>query len=140
MSDTINDVIHNLSRPAAWGRVLLMLAFAVILYITGLVMTVLILAQALFAVVAGEENANLRRLGATLTEFIAQILAFLTYNTDARPFPFAPFPGLDPVSAPDPAGPDSTVVESAAAPGAEADAADISDEAEPQHQEPRGQE
>ncbi|OFE11474.1 hypothetical protein PHACT_13060 [Pseudohongiella acticola] len=89
MSD---ELVNNLKRTSAWLRVLFMLGFAVALYVVGVVLLVLMLAQILFSLITGDDNSNLRRLGSALTLYVSQILAFLTYNSEEKPFPFAPFP------------------------------------------------
>ena len=85
MSD---DVVDNLKESSTWVRILLMAGFAVALYVTGVVLLVITLAQILFSLITGDSNANLRRVGASLSDYVAQILAFLTYNSESRPFPF----------------------------------------------------
>lgn len=103
MSD---DIVENLKQPSQWFRVAFMVIFAVVLYVVGLVLTLLTVAQALFSLLTGSDNMNLRALGRDLTTYVQQILAFLTYNSDFKPFPFAPFPTVDdivpPTSDPDP--------------------------------------
>lgn len=93
MSD---EIVDNLKTPSAWLRVLLMAGFVVALYVTGVVLLVLMLAQIVFSLITGSDNANLRRLGASLSDYVAQILGFLTYNSELRPFPFTPFPITEP--------------------------------------------
>ena len=92
MSD---DIVENLKRPSVWLRILFMIGFAVALYITAFILLVLVVAQILFALFSGANNDNLRRFGAALTEYIHQILLYLTFNSEQRPFPFAPFPLLE---------------------------------------------
>lgn len=93
MSD---EIVENLKKTSAWLRVLFMAVFVVALYVAGVVLLVLMLAQIVFSLVNGADNTNLRRLGANLSEYVAQILAFLTYNNEERPFPFAQFPLSEP--------------------------------------------
>lgn len=94
MSGKYEDIVDNLREPSAWVRVVFMLAFAVFLYlIIAPVILVLMVAQALFAVLTGEENENLRILGSALTVYVSQILEFVTYNSETKPFPFSDFPG-----------------------------------------------
>lgn len=94
MSEDFADIVDNLRRPSAWIRVVFMVAFAVFLYIIiAPVILVLVIAQALFAVITGRENGNLRYLGSALTTYVSQILNFITYNSETKPFPFADFPG-----------------------------------------------
>lgn len=92
MSD---DIVENLKRPSVWLRILFMIGFAVALYVTAFILLVLVVAQILFALFSGANNDNLRRFGAALTEYIHQILLYLTFNSEQRPFPFAPFPLLE---------------------------------------------
>ena len=93
MSEKFEDIVDNLRQPSAWIRVVLMLAFAVFLYlIIAPVILVLMVVQALFAVITGAENENLRFLGSALTVYVSQILEFVTYNSEIKPFPFSDFP------------------------------------------------
>jgi hypothetical protein len=89
MSD---EMVKNLKKPSAWFRVLFMAGFVIALYVTGVILLVLMLAQIVFSLLAGESNINLRRLGAGLANYVSQILTFLTYNSEQKPFPFLPFP------------------------------------------------
>ena len=95
MSEKYEDIVDNLRQPSAWIRVVFMLAFAVFLYlIIAPVILVLMVVQALFAVITGEENEHLRFLGSALTVYVSQILEFVTYNSEIKPFPFSDFPGV----------------------------------------------
>lgn len=89
MSD---EFVENLKQPSAWLRILFMAGFVIALYVAGVVLMVLMLAQILFSLITGSDNINLRRLGAAINLYVAQILDFLTYNSELKPFPFAPFP------------------------------------------------
>jgi hypothetical protein len=54
-------------------------------------------------VFSGQTNENLRFFGASLATYIYQALMFVTYNSDEKPFPFAPWPESEmPVNAPEP--------------------------------------
>ena len=109
MSDAVRD---NILSAAQWLRILFMAMFAVVSWALGIVLTVLIVLQALFSLVTGKDNENLRELGGALSKYFYQILLFLTYKSDNKPFPFAPFPDtpgaapLDPVAPDDPLQPD----------------------------------
>jgi len=98
-----DDIVNNLKEPSHWLRILFMLGFAVVLYVVGLVVLVLTLAQILFSLLTGKDNLNLRSLGSSLSRYIFEILMFLTYNSETRPFPFSPFPVMEPVAPVEPA-------------------------------------
>lgn len=89
------DIVENLKQPTQWFRIAFMIALAIALYLAGMILTLLIVAQALFGLLTGTDNRNLRELGAGLTLYVHQVLDFLTYNSEFKPFPFAPFPGGD---------------------------------------------
>jgi hypothetical protein len=95
MSDELNDVVDNVKQGSTWFRILLMVGFYVVLYVVGVVVVFVTLAQALFSIFTGSDNTNLRQLGASLSDYVSQILLYVTYNSDTRPFPFSPFPGAD---------------------------------------------
>jgi len=98
MSD---DIVGNLKQPAHWIRIAFMIAMAVALYLAGMILTLLIIAQAVFALLTGAANRNLGELGASLTHYVRQVLDFLTYNSDFKPFPFAPLPGIEEAPGPE---------------------------------------
>lgn len=73
-----------------------MAAFALVLYLViAPIVIVLMVVQALFSVLSGQSNSNLRRFGSALGQYVFQILQFLTYNSHEKPFPFTDFPSLD---------------------------------------------
>ena len=51
--------------------------------------------QGVFTIVTGEDNRNLRGLGASLIEYIHGALLFATWNREQKPFPFAQFPRVE---------------------------------------------
>jgi hypothetical protein len=95
MPDELNQIVDNLRKPAVWIRIVFMVAFAVVLYlIIAPVILVVIMAQILFVFIAGSPNSNLRDFSIALVEYIFQILKFLIYATDNKPFPFSNFPSM----------------------------------------------
>ncbi|WP_339898594.1 DUF4389 domain-containing protein [uncultured Gilvimarinus sp.] len=88
----------NITSSDHWIRLLFMILFALVLYVAGIVVGVLVLVQFLFALITGSDNTNLRQLGDSLTQYIAQTLRFLTYNSNDKPFPFADWPEPAPVA------------------------------------------
>ncbi|MBU2885063.1 DUF4389 domain-containing protein [Gilvimarinus agarilyticus] len=87
----------NLLSADHWMRLVFMILFSVILYVAGIVMSILVIVQFVFALITGKDNSNLRQLGDSLSQFIYAALRFLTYNTEEKPFPFADWPEPAPV-------------------------------------------
>ncbi|UZJ45650.1 DUF4389 domain-containing protein [Marinimicrobium sp. C6131] len=82
----------NVTSGKHWLRLVYMLLFAVLLYVAGLVMGVVIVLQFLFALLTGSPNGNLRQFGESLALYIYRVLEFLTYSRDDKPFPFSDWP------------------------------------------------
>ena len=87
-----NQLKDNLTRVETWKRVLFMLLFAAIYGLVKILIGAVVLLQFGFVLVTNRCNANLLTLGADLAEFVRQILLYLTFNSDERPFPFAAWP------------------------------------------------
>ncbi|MEC8994823.1 MAG: DUF4389 domain-containing protein [Pseudomonadota bacterium] len=96
MAEKLDNIIGNLKQGSAWVRVILMIAFAVVLYvIIPAIVLVLMLTQTLFVFITGDSNDNLRVLGTALSRYIFEVLQFLSYASDNRPFPFSAFPSVE---------------------------------------------
>lgn len=79
---------ENIKDTNQWIRIAQMALFVFILYFAMMVVGGVIMLQLLFALITGSDNQNLRQFAVALSHFINQILLFLTYNTDDKPFPF----------------------------------------------------
>lgn len=99
----------NLTSSKHWIRLVYMLLFAFFLYVASFVVGILVIVQFLFALVTGSDNRKLRELGGSLTVYIKEVLLFLTFNSEFKPFPFADWP-----EAPAPISEEHPVVESPA--------------------------
>ena len=96
MAEKLDNIIGNLKQGSAWVRVILMIAFAVVLFvIIPAIVLVLMLTQTLFVFITGDSNDNLRVLGTALSKYIFEVLQFLSYASDNRPFPFSAFPSVE---------------------------------------------
>jgi len=120
-----DDLKQNLTASETWTRGFFILLFVFLLVIARVVTGAVVVIQFLFTVFTGQTNDNLRYFGASLASFIYQTLLFVTYNSDDKPFPFAPWP--TPEDAP----------QAAEASMAEALEDDVDDGDEPDQQEPR---
>lgn len=101
MSDELDEIVDNIQERSFWIRIVFMIAFAIASYIIILpLIIVLSIAQALFTLVTGQVNANLRYFSATLALYTTQIIQFLTYLSDDKPYPFSELPEVEDESAP----------------------------------------
>jgi hypothetical protein len=96
MSDKLNEIVDNITQPSAWIRILLMTVFAVASYFVLLpLILVLSIAQALFTLITGKCNANIRYFSSALGLYISQIIKFMTYLSEVKPYPFSDLPEVE---------------------------------------------
>ena len=94
MPEQLDDLVENVRELSGWVRVLFVIFFIVVLHlIIGPLIALLALVQCLFRVFTTKANENLAGFGALLVTYVAQILKFVTFNSETRPFPFSDFPG-----------------------------------------------
>jgi hypothetical protein len=82
----------NLTSSRHWLRLVFMLLFAAVLQLASVVMWVVVIVQFLFSLITGEDNLHLRRFGHSLSTYIYDVLKFLCYSSEEKPFPFADWP------------------------------------------------
>ncbi|MBS25185.1 MAG: hypothetical protein CMQ28_06050 [Gammaproteobacteria bacterium] len=93
MSEKFDEVVDNLKEPNSWVRLVFMIVFGVLLYlIIAPVILIIVIAQTLFALFTGLPNPNLKHFSNALEQYISQILKFLLYGVEDKPFPFTDFP------------------------------------------------
>ena len=95
MPNKVNGIIDRIKNSNSWLRILLMFGYLVVLYVIALLAVVIMVAQTLFVFASGTPNSNLLIFGEALAEYIKQIIDFLFYKSNTKPFPFAPFPIID---------------------------------------------
>ncbi|HVS77984.1 MAG TPA: DUF4389 domain-containing protein [Steroidobacteraceae bacterium] len=74
------------------ARILYMLLFAVVFWIVSWVLAVAAVAQLLIRILSGRPSPELARFGGALARYTAQIVEYLTFNTDRVPYPVGEFP------------------------------------------------
>ena len=93
---TDNPNANAWKDPAIWGRAVFALLYMLILVlVVGPLVIVLGLAQGVFTIATGEDNRNLRDLGVALAGYVHEMLLFVTWNREQKPFPFNEFPRVE---------------------------------------------
>lgn len=78
-----------------WIRLLFMILFAIVNYFVQIVSWLIAIVQFIVTIVTGKPNQNLLSLSEGLSGFSFQVLKYLMYVTDERPYPFSPWPGSE---------------------------------------------
>ena len=86
------DYKQNLKENSTWMRGLYIVLFMIIYSVTEIVITLVVIFQFLSVLLTRETNGKLLILGLNLSTYIFQILNYMTFNSNERPYPFSEFP------------------------------------------------
>jgi hypothetical protein len=79
---------EHLKARSTWLRLLFMIVIAVCHELARLVGSVVIILQFLHVLFTGQANPQLKDFGLSLARYVYQVVEYLTFNTEVRPFPF----------------------------------------------------
>ncbi len=91
---------NNLTDSKTWIRLVYMILFAVAFNVAEVVLVAVVIIQFLFQLFTGRAIEQLRTLGGSLGAYASEIIAFLTFHSDDRPFPFGRWPEGPPANKP----------------------------------------
>jgi hypothetical protein len=89
------ELAQRLKARDVWIRGLYMLLFAFIYGVADVVVTAVVIIQFVFRLLNGETNPRLLGFGRSLSRYLYQVLLFLTFNSEEKPFPFDVWPEED---------------------------------------------
>ena len=81
-------VEENLKSRKTWLRALFMCIYGLFVSLAGMVGTVIVILGFLWVLFTGEINRELRQIGQAIADYMYEIIRYLTFNTDDKPFPF----------------------------------------------------
>jgi hypothetical protein len=82
----------NLLTTDHWIRILYMAAFAVAGWVVILILSVIACFQVIIVLLGGEVNTRLRNAGSMFALYFLQLLNYLLYVSEEKPWPFGAFP------------------------------------------------
>ncbi len=83
---------QHFTNKESWKRGLYMLLFALLYSLAEIVVAAVAFFQFIAVLITGEPNQRLLSFGYSLSGYIAQILRFVTYNSELKPYPFTTWP------------------------------------------------
>lgn len=86
------EVKRNIRRGNIWIRGFYMLIFAVIYGLADIVLVAVAVFQFGFVLLTTQRNLPLLKFGASLSRFLYEVLLFITFNSERKPFPFSDWP------------------------------------------------
>lgn len=86
----------NMKSGSTWMRGLYMLLFAAIYWLAEIVVAFIAIFQFILVLFTGKTNERLIKFSQTLSTFIYQTMQFFMFNSEEKPYPFAPWPTGEP--------------------------------------------
>lgn len=78
----------NLKSKSIWMRLLFMLVMTFLYSVSRIVVGAVVVVQFFWVLFTDETNLKLQEFGKSLATYTNQIILYLTFNTEKRPFPF----------------------------------------------------
>lgn len=83
---------ENLQSKSQWVRGFFMAVVVILFEIAKWLAFLVVFFQFVYTLLSGKPNENIVRFGKELSDYIAQAMQYLTYNSEHKPFPFNKWP------------------------------------------------
>lgn len=88
MNASESKIKDNVKSKEIWQRLIFMIIVSLLYTVSRVVVMAVVVMQFFWILVTAESNEKLRVLGNGLSVYTYQILMYLTFNSEARPYPF----------------------------------------------------
>lgn len=82
-----SDLEKNVKMRSTWLRLFFMIIFALLYGLSRLVTAAVVAVQFFHVLFTGETNEQLKTFGHSLAIYSYEVVEYLTFNTDTKPFP-----------------------------------------------------
>jgi hypothetical protein len=87
-----DDVKHNFKSKSTWTRLLFIILFAITYRVASIVLFAITILQFIKALITGKPFSQLQSFGGSLATYNKEVVEFLSYQSDEKPFPVGPWP------------------------------------------------
>ena len=94
-------LIENLKSESRWLRLVFMVLFAMAAYVAGFLIFLVAVVQLVHGFIKGQPNDRLLTFSAGLNQYVFQIIQFVTFNIETKPYPFSDWPQAEDDSSPE---------------------------------------
>lgn len=86
------DEVKEEAKKATGERLLYTIFYVVIAKIVSFIICVVVVAQFLYSWIGGSLNEKLLSFSASLSEYAKQLIAYISFNSDEKPWPMGEWP------------------------------------------------
>ncbi len=79
---------ENVKQKSTWVRLFFMLVLTFLYGLSRLIIAAVVVIQFFYVLLTGETKAQLKAFGHSLAIYSYEVVNYLTFNTDEKPFPF----------------------------------------------------
>jgi Flp pilus assembly protein TadB len=79
---------ENIKSRSTWLRLLFMVVYCVVATVTSAVLSVAVVLGFFWVLFTGEKNSQLQQAGQVIAAYLYEIVRYLTFNSEEKPFPF----------------------------------------------------
>jgi len=83
-----SDLERNIKSRATWLRLFFMIILGLLYGLSRLVIVAVVIIQFFHVLLQGDKNASLLTFGHSLAIYSYQVVDYLTFNREEKPFPF----------------------------------------------------
>lgn len=87
------DLKKNVKDKDTWLRFVYLVMFGVVFYLCSMLAFACSVFQFLAKLFSGSSFEGLSEFGDSLATYLSQVIRYMTFASDEKPFPFAPLPG-----------------------------------------------
>lgn len=87
-SPSSSNLEENVKQKSTWLRLFFMVVLALIYGLSRFVIGAVVIIQFFYVLLTGETKAELKAFGHSLAIYSYEIIDYLTFNNDEKPFPF----------------------------------------------------
>ncbi|MDF2367570.1 DUF4389 domain-containing protein [Sneathiella sp.] len=91
-----DDVKTHVKSTTTWTRLIYLILYAIIFRVASIVLFAITIIQFIKALLTGSPFGQLQSFGGALAEYNKQLVAYLSYQSDEKPFPVGPWPPQTP--------------------------------------------
>jgi len=93
-----NQWKDSIKSESFWLRSIFMVLFFIVYRIVDILVLLVAISQWLYVLLSGDANQGLKKFANGLSLYVAQIINYLSYNSEEKPYPFSDWPEQKPAT------------------------------------------